>query len=207
MESTLVQNTLLKIGGDKVSAVSQAHQIRLIEEAKLPVRHAMCPVRNNNESWNKAYATVCSRIGSGTILMLCGTRGSGKTQIAIEALRHGAKCGKTLRYTSAMDFFMALKDSYRRDSRKSEYDVLAEHVKPSVLVIDEIGKRSDSDWENSLLFHLLDKRYCALKDTILISNQERGDALNGLGASLVSRIQETGGVIECSWKSFREARP
>jgi len=70
-------------------------------------------------------------------------------------------------------------------------------------VIDEIGKRGDTDWENNLLFHLLDKRYQDMTDTIVLANLTAEEMAKSLGPSLSDRMSETGGLIECTWPSRR----
>lgn len=98
---------------------------------------------------------------------------------------------------------MEIKAAYQSADR-SEKDVLAEFTRPLLLVMDEIGQRSDSDWENRLLFEFLNRRYHSLKDTLLISNQTVDGFTKSLGPSLISRMQETGGLIECDWPSYRK---
>lgn len=204
MESTLVNKVVKSVVEAKpVIEVSPSRRDAFIGAANIPLRHARCDI-HKTEAWFNASNKVNQRLRSGALIMLCGNRGAGKTQIAAEAIKFTASEGRSSLYCTAMDFFIDVKRSYRSDAKRSEYDVINDYRKPSLLVIDEIGKRSDSDWENSLLFHLIDKRYCGMKDTILISNQERAGAVEGIGASLASRMQETGGIIECNWKSFRE---
>ena len=48
------------------------------------------------------------------------------------------------------------------------------------------------------------KRYGAMKDTILISNQTPDVFQKAIGSSILSRLQETGAIIQCDWPSFRE---
>lgn len=205
MESTLVQSAVNEVMREAIDLpqVSGRERERLIDEANVPLRHRCADVVNVPE-WTRVREKIVGLLASGCLVMLCGTRGSGKTQLGVEAIRELAKRGWSSRYATAMDVFIALKSTYQRDSRKTEAEVLREFTKPSLLVIDEVGKRSESDWENSLLFHIVDKRYGMLKDTILISNQTREAAIASVGASAASRMQETGGVIECNWKSFRE---
>lgn len=42
-----------------------------------------------------------------------------------------------------------------------------------------------------------------MSDTLIISNQDVSALTASLGPSTVSRMRETGGVIECDWESYR----
>ena len=71
------------------------------------------------------------------------------------------------------------------------------------LALFAVENRGESDFENRLLSHIVDKRYDACLDTVLISNQEEAAFLKSMGSSIVSRMNETGGLIICKWNSFR----
>jgi DNA replication protein DnaC len=168
-----------------------------------------CPQRQLNNinikrdgAWGAAEKKITEKLGTGCFISLIGIRGCGKTQLGVEAIRHHTRKGKRARYCTVTEFFIEIKAAYSSQDR-SEKDVLNEFSKPALLVIDEIGQRSESDWENRLLFELLNRRYNALKDTILISNQSADVFTKSLGPSLISRMQETGGIIECNWPSYR----
>lgn len=153
--------------------------------------------------WGDAFTKLSKRLGSGFLVALIGTRGNGKTQIGVELMKVSTDNLKSARFTTATRFFMAMKSTYRKDSEETEAGVLATFCKPSLLVIDEAARRAETTWENNLLFELLNDRYNALKDTIMICNMGRAEFEQSLGASLVSRMNETGGIIECNWPSFR----
>lgn len=176
----------------------------LIAESRAPRRQ----LNNNNivrsGPWAAAENAIISKLETGCLLALVGTRGCGKTQLAVEAIRFCATHSRRARYCTATEFFVEIKSTYGDDAR-TEKDVIAEFSRPSLLVIDEIGQRSESEWENRLLFELLNRRYNALKDTILISNQTPADFAASMGPSLISRMQETGGLIECTWPSYRNS--
>lgn len=152
--------------------------------------------------WGDALTRLSSRAGEGYIVALLGPRGTGKTQMAVEALRHQifAK-GRTGRYVRAMDIFLSIKNTYDGDG--SEHGVLQAFARPDLLVVDEIQERGETAWEDRMLTHLLDSRYGMVKDTIIIGNQTQDAFAESIGESVYSRLTETGGWINCNWKSFR----
>ncbi len=170
-----------------------------------PTRHWERPVCNDG-SWGQKRSILEGMLGDGMIAGLYGTRGAGKTQLAVECMRWCYRNRKSALMVSATEFFSKIKATYKPTSHRSELDVLLDHRKPFLLVIDEIGKRGQTDWEDSLLFELLNKRYGDMSDTILTCNLSKDDFSSALGPSLVSRIIECGGLIDCNWPSFRGAK-
>ena len=110
--------------------------------------------------------------------------------------------GEIARYNKTMDFFKAIKDSYKMPD-KTESDIIKDYKKPKLLVLDEIQVRSESAWENNLLTNLIDIRYDYMLNTILIGNLVIDKVRDSVGDSIYSRMEETGGIINCNWESFR----
>lgn len=102
-----------------------------------------------------------------------------------------------------MRFFLALRATYSKDVPDTEGDVLSAFVAIRLLVIDEVGVRGEKPFEDRMLTTLIDERYDRKRDTVLISNQTAADFRAVLGESIVDRLRETGGIIECNWRSFR----
>ena len=140
----------------------------------------------------------------GFLIGLCGERGSGKTQFGVELMMLVTASERVALFTTAVGFFIAMKASYGKSSNDSEEERLLEYSKPSLLVIDEFGKRAETDWENNMLFELVNRRYNAMKNTLIIDNRHQADFVATLGPSLADRMREKGGIIECNWPSFRK---
>ena len=77
-----------------------------------------------------------------------------------------------------------------------------------LLIIDELHEvADDSKHKDRILADLLDARYAANMDTLLISNQTQKEFSETTNPSIISRLNEHGGIITCAWKSFRESKP
>ena len=179
----------------------------LLAAANLPKRHFLCvPMTSGQwEKWWKKFNELRLKLGTGRLLALIGTRGNGKTQLAVSLAIDLMKTHlKSARYTTATAFFMAIKSTYKPNVDEDEAHVIREFSRPALLVIDEIGKRGGSEWENNLLFELLNRRYNDMKDTILIDNRTMAEFVATIGPSLASRMNEGGGVVECDWETFRK---
>lgn len=165
-----------------------------------PLRHLAATLRGFPE-WDRGLAALKARIGTGFLVLLTGDRAIGKTQMGVELIRTMADRDKPARYTTLTRFLMAIKATYRRDSDKSEGDIMKFYRNFPLLVIDEISKARGTEWEEQLLYELINSRYGDMTDTLLITNATT-EQLKRTGDSLLSRLQQTGGIIECNWRPF-----
>lgn len=177
----------------------------LFEASGVPERHKHAKPGKDG-SWGMAWSKIEPLLGQGAIIPIVGTRGSGKTQLAVEAVRHVCRLHRPCLYTKAMGVFLDIRDGMKTKD-KSEREAIQALIKPSLLVIDAMEVRGETDFENRVLDYLVDLRYDEGLDTILISNQTRKEFGESLGLSIISRIHESGDIVECSWESFRKRQP
>lgn len=172
--------------------------------ANIPARHRD-KVKQRHEAtgpWADAYHRLRDLLPGGPLIVLLGKRGTGKTQMAVGLLADICREGRSVRYLKALDLFREIRECYRKDG-PSEVAVVDKLCSYAGLVIDEAHERSDSDWENRTLTNIIDRRYDAMRTTILISNMTKEAFASAVGPSVVSRVHETGEVIVCDWQSFR----
>ena len=144
-------------------------------------------------------------LGKGVTLCLTGTRGNGKTQLGVEAILATTLKGNPALFRTAQRMFMEFKGSFNDEAMRNELQVLDGLRRPRVLVLDEIGQRTESGWENRTFFEVLNARYNDKTDTIMTCNLTLQELRQNLGPSLVDRMKEGGGIVECHWPSFRTA--
>ena len=178
-------------------------QSGLIDRAGIPGKFKRANASQlRGAEWLDRQADIIKQLNTGIILSLIGNRGTGKTRMACECIyEYIERHSKPALYLTAMDFFVEVKDSYQ--TSMSEQDILSRMTRPGLLVIDEVQERGQTEWEDRLLTHMINKRYAGLKDTILISNQTKHEFSESIGTSIASRMKETGGIIVCDWPSFR----
>lgn len=153
--------------------------------------------------WGEKLALLEARLGKGILVGLIGRRGTGKTQLAVELMKRVTADGRGALFRTAMELLMRFKGSYRKDAPESELEVFNAHRRPALLVLDEIGQRAGTAWENDVLFELLNQRYADMTDTVVTGNLSPAEFEANLGPSTVSRMRESGGLIDCDWPSFR----
>lgn len=198
-------NGIKPVVDDEAEARMRESKIRQLQSFwNAPQRHLNRPIDYSVKEWADCLGRIEKRLGTGFLIALIGPRGPGKTQMAVELMRKATLRLKSARYCTAMDFFMDLKSCWRDSSRYSEEEVMEKYRKPSFLVVDESHERGETQWEDRILVNLIDSRYRDEKDTLLISNLVEQQFRESMGKSIYSRLVETGGVIECNWKSFRD---
>ncbi len=182
-----------------------ARRAQLFQASGVDPRHAR---RKQDElqgfqPWVQALDRALSVIGRGEMLVLLGTRGNGKTQLAVECVRRCCRECRSARYLRLRELGMALREAYGPERTMSEKESVAQFVAPDLLVLDECQERPDRDFERRSLTLILDKRYGQEKPTILIANMQRKAFGELVGPSVLDRIKEGGQVIACDWLSFR----
>jgi DNA replication protein DnaC len=142
----------------------------------------------------------------GRSMIFCGNPGTGKTHlacgIALAVMREQAQ--RVVLYTTVMKMIRHLKESWKRDSTKTEEETIKGYIKPELLIIDEIGMQYGSETEKLTLFEILNGRYENLKPTILISNFDKAGVKEYLGERLFDRLREDGSaLVNFGWTSYR----
>lgn len=204
----------MHIAGTKSVSVETLSS-KLLKKSNIPERHYRAWIDHggkfeSQQEWLEKWHKIQSKLGSGGIFGIIGDRGRGKTQMAVNAIIASCQAEESAMFCTAMDFFMKIKGTFHKNSKLDEQEIIDEMLKPRLLVVDEIHERSDTDWENRLIFHAVNKRYEKMYDTILIgAYHDKNPKVateafkKAVGASIASRLRETGGIINATWPSFR----
>jgi len=168
----------------------------------VPRRYLRQP--RHHPDWQAQLDQLAPLMGTGVMLVLLGSRGTGKTYLGVELLKFVTGLGRSGIYRTLMEFFVLVRSTYGGHGRTTEEDVMRQHQAPALLVLDEVGKCGQTQWEDNVFFDLLNKRYAAEKDTVLVCNLTIEQLPEVFESSILSRIQETGGVVVCDWPSFRD---
>jgi DNA replication protein DnaC len=158
--------------------------------------------------------------GCGAIVALTGDRGVGKTTIAAQlAIRrlwedwHSRTSGGPVlhritsyrKLTAIVGRLKALYGDFGTIGIET-LEAIRDHLASvELLVIDELNEcADDSRHKDRILTDLIDRRYAANRDTILLTNQRADEFERTINPSVLSRLNEHGAIIPCEWGSFRE---
>ena len=103
-----------------------------------------------------------------------------------------------------MQVVRAVRNAWRKDSERSESDVMAEFARVPLLVIDEVGAQYGTKGEQMVLFEVLDRRYLDMKPTILLTNQNMPGLKQFLGERVHDRLIEIARAVVFDWESYRK---
>jgi DNA replication protein DnaC len=156
----------------------------------------------------RAYAANWpAKLEAGGSLVLTGGPGTGKTHlacaIASAAIREHLA---SVWFGTVTQLLRHVKDTYRKDSERSEQEAIADLIVPDMLIVDEVGVQTGSDHEKMLMFEVLNERYQQLRPTILISNLNGADLEAYIGQRVMDRFRECGDIIAFEWASHRGKR-
>jgi len=184
-----------------------------------PKKYAALPLPAEEGPWYEAVKCVHGMLKKGTIVVLYGNRGTGKTFMAYTLADHAEDYPDPLLpkpaenspdharpaiYRTAMGLFLELRNTFRKDSEESELDIMRNLQDAVLLVIDEIQEKGETRWEDQKLTAIVDARYGAGRPTLLIGNyRTREEFESSVSPSIIDRLNEGGGAIRCNWPSFR----
>lgn len=194
------------------ASASRARIESMIEDAAIPARFIGRTFDNFNAATNaqsvakqvvESFANdFASHLKRGTGLVLSGLPGTGKSHLAAAALQAimPAHCGL---YTTCMSVIRTVRGTWRKDSEKSESQILQMLGTVPLLVLDEIGVQYGTDGEQTIMFDVLDRRYRDMMPTILLTNQDRDGFKQFIGERSFDRLVESSRWVAFDWASYR----
>lgn len=199
---------------DQERARREAARLRMMQSAAIPARFADRKLENfvaETEGQRRALRVstrfaedFADALGAGRSMIFCGRPGTGKTHLAIGIAHAIIARGYTAVFTTAMDAVRTVRETYRKDSPKTEREVVRDFAVADLAVIDEVGAQLGTEAEKMTLFELINARYLALRPMIVISNLTLREVEQYIGERAFDRLRENGGrVVLFDWESYR----
>ncbi len=207
-----------KQAGERLREAARARARRIernLEQSRIPARFADRDFASYVPDGERAakVLSLCADYArdfpahkaAGQGMILCGNTGTGKTHLACAiASRVIREHAASAVYVTAGRAFRAVKDTYRKDSGRTEEEAISDFARPDLLVLDEIGVQYGSAAELNILFDIVNERYERLLPTVLISNLALPKLTEFAGERVIDRMKENGGkVIVFDGKSRR----
>ena len=123
-------------------------------------------------------------------LLLLGPVGTGKTHLAVAALKALIRKGIAGVFYDYAGLLNEIRSTYDPESSASERDVLGPVEEIDVLVLDDLGAMRPSTWVLDTMMYLVRFRYNRGKATILTTNFSQEELEARIGTPAVSRLHE-----------------
>jgi len=181
---------------------------RRLRNAKI---RAFKPIADFDWSWPQRIDAEAIRelfrfefLGEAGNVILIGPNGVGKTTIAQNLAHEALIAGHTVLFTTASEM---LNDLAAQDGPSALTRRLRRYVRPSLLVVDEVGYLSYSPQHADLLFDIVNRRN-ADRSTVVTTNKpfsEWNEVFPNSSSvvALVDRLVHRSEIIEIDGESFR----
>ncbi len=181
---------------EKMEQEKEAREQKTIEETRKRLFYSRVPPRYRDILDPKHDNLVKSTCG-----IIYGGFGTGKTWEAYAVAKKLLFTGKitSFEFKTEIGLLNELKAGFNDGTFNSRVD---RFKKTDLLIVDEVGKSNDSDFNKANLFEILNNRYDWMKKTILICNAtEKEELYNIMPTAILDRFREC--VILMDGKSLR----
>ncbi|MFO7681717.1 MAG: ATP-binding protein [Chloroflexota bacterium] len=159
----------------RLNALQQLSQLGLLSECTfdtfLPEGHGLTAEKQRN--LKIAYDTTLEYAQQPTgWLLLKGGYGCGKTHLAAAIANHRLNMGHSVLFVNTPDLLDHLRASFS-PAVVGSYDERFEQVRNSpLLILDDLGSQSNTDWAQEKLYQIFNHRYNAKLPTVITTNEE-----------------------------------
>lgn len=141
-------------------------------------------------------------------LLLKGGYGTGKSHLAVSAVKMLLDKGYTCLFLSVPKLLTKIKNTWNRDSKWSEDDMMDYITRVDLLVLDDVGteytnlRNEQDNWTQSKLFEIMDSR--SGRHTIYTTNLSAAELEKKINSRNFSRLMEDTEVIIMDGPDYRK---
>lgn len=167
-----------------------------------PEGHGLPPFRQRNLKMAFEAAWSFAQAPAGWLLFK-GGYGCGKTHLAAAIANHQLAMGNPALFVSVPDLLDLLRAAYS-PTAETNYAQHFEQIKnSSLLILDDLGSQSNTDWAQEKLYQLFNHRYNFRLPTVITTNEE----LEAIEIRIRSRMVDPGltQIVHIAAPDFRRA--
>ncbi|MFH2012634.1 MAG: ATP-binding protein [Pseudomonadota bacterium] len=158
-DCTMLENRIMLF--NKAMIPSQFASVTLDDDTFIPRHHSQEEARTNSRKLVDSYPA--QERG----LLFMGPAGVGKTHLAVGIIKKlTLEKGFSCKFVDVFHLLADIKQGYSEG--RSDKEIIEPFVKAPVLVIDELGKGRNNEWESNILDQIISKRYNNSSDLITI---------------------------------------
>ncbi len=120
------------------------------------------------------------------MLVLIGPPETGKTYFCAAIANYFIEKGRLVKYFNSRRYFEEIQKAIQSD--KSQYEAVRNIAQSDILILDDLGASTNSEWQKEVILDLIDQRYSSEKPTIITSNLDENNAKIALGERTTRRI-------------------
>lgn len=168
------------------------------------------PIQKNAYDKAKSYVENIDQYledGTGIIFVGNGDVGTGKTHLACAIANELLESGYPVKVINVAKMIYQLKEDFKVD----------EYINVPILLIDDLGKETGTQWVCEMLYLIFNERYEAMKPTIITTENGLEQIKNNYvttvngrvidrGKSIVSRLTEDFIYISLTGEDYRQRR-
>jgi DNA replication protein DnaC len=134
---------------------------------------------------------IDARLDAGAGLLFFGSKGTGKTTLAMLVAQEALRRDRTVAIYTAPELLGRFHATYRDDSAHSELDLMERLAAVDLLVLDDIAVARQTDWVLERLYAVVNRRYEDERSVVVTAEMESPDALGDhIGPRTASRLFE-----------------
>ena len=127
------------------------------------------------------------------MLVFVGAPNTGKTYVVVAIANYFLNSGKDVKYFNTRRFFEEIQKAIGND--KNQYEVIGNIARSEILIFDDIGASTNSEWQKEMILDLIDRRYSSNQPTIITTNFTQEILKNNLGERTSRRIHSEENLI------------
>lgn len=174
-------------------------------QREIPLRYAQYTLAGHPNARGRAVATSWLKgqpwnAVAGTNLVIQGPVGTGKTGLAIGALREAHHAGVRVMYANVPDILSAMTGLKWEDKGRQ----MSRYQNVPILLLDDLGAEHVTDWSATMLYEVVEGRYRNGAPMIVTTNLAKRELREAVGDRIVSRVFEAATVLDLTGEDLRK---